>query len=404
MAKYFCFLFLITAYSFHAQTNTRTTWYDPEKKREEYRYYIQNGDTIKEGKYTIYHPNGKAWQSGNFRNNQLDSIWTDHYPEGGIKQELPYSNGKLNGISRIYYPEGGLYQSITYKNDLPNGKLTVYYEDGATMEISYYINGKINGESLAYYNSGSIWYKRNFNDGVEIGLGYYYYDNGNIMEMSRKYNGLPDSLYILYYKDNANVIKNKCYYKQGKLNGPFMGYYPDGSLMNTSLYVNDSVVGTYTEYYPQKQDISPIKPMILEEGKYKNGKKDGIWNTYYKDGSLYVTGRYEHGKKEGEWKVFFENGATKQTSFYTNNIEDGEFVQYHPDGKTIKMKGKIIQGRREGKFYSYFPEGKINSEVEYKEGRRTGIARMYDQNGGVIKERNYDIEPEIENTEEANEN
>ena len=50
-----------------------TTFYDAEKKIVKENYYaIRVGDSIvKDGKYTIWHPNGKLWQDGMYNHNKL---------------------------------------------------------------------------------------------------------------------------------------------------------------------------------------------------------------------------------------------------------------------------------------------------------------------------------------------
>ena len=40
---------------------------------------------------------------------------------------------------------------------------------------------------------------------------------------------------------------------------------------------------------------------ILEEGDYKDGKRDGLFKQYYKDGFLEREGLYKNGIRVGKW-------------------------------------------------------------------------------------------------------
>ena len=46
---------------------------------------------------------------------------------------------------------------------------------------------------------------------------------------------------------------------------------------------------------------------ISNEG-YKNGKREGLWESYYRNGQLHTKGQYRKGKREGEWEFYYRNG------------------------------------------------------------------------------------------------
>ena len=61
----------------------------------------------------------------------------------------------------------------------------------------------------------------------------------------------------------------------------------------------------------------------LENGSFKKGKKNGLWEKYYKNGQLWVKGNYKDGIKDGLWEFFNKDGSLKKTETY----EDGELVK-----------------------------------------------------------------------------
>ena len=46
---------------------------------------------------------------------------------------------------------------------------------------------------------------------------------------------------------------------------------------------------------------------ISNEG-YKNGKREGLWESYYRNGQLHTKGHYRKGKREGKWEFYYRNG------------------------------------------------------------------------------------------------
>ncbi len=63
-----------------------------------------------------------------------------------------------------------------------------------------------------------------------------------------------------------------------------------------------------------------------------------------------------------------------------NSAEIIDVVEYHPNG-AVKLRGKSQDGKRLGKWESFYPSGYRWSEVEYRSGLREGDAISYYDNG-----------------------
>ena len=66
---------------------------------------------------------------------------------------------------------------------------------------------------------------------------------------------------------------------------------------------------------------------------YKNGKREGLWESYYRNGQLHTKGFYRKGKREGEWEFYFRNGQLECKGTYKNGNEDGVFEFYYSKGQ-----------------------------------------------------------------------
>ena len=89
--------------------------------------------------------------------------------------------------------------------------------------------------------------------------------------------------------------------------------------------------------YFKKFTTTPFTGEIegLDQGKFKDGKKEGSWEYYFENGQLWKKGNYKNGKKEGLWVRHLSNGQLISKGAYKNNKEDGEWVSYTIDGEVF---------------------------------------------------------------------
>jgi len=126
---------------------------------------------------------------------------------------------------------------------------------------------------------------------------------------------------------------------------------------------------------------------------------DGLWyhnNDLITDGNIFemfgdeklVSGKILNGKKEGHWNYYNKNGKLNNIQLY----EDGKssefmiFHQYHEDGSP-KLRMTLRDKIPWGKYNLFYPNGQILCEgnwlgVEMKE---VGMKTTYHEDGTVIE-------------------
>jgi membrane associated rhomboid family serine protease/antitoxin component YwqK of YwqJK toxin-antitoxin module len=119
-------------------------------------------------------------------------------------------------------------------------------------------------------------------------------------------------------------------------------------------------------------------------GQYTNDLRNGIF-IYYSDHSTYSSaGRYAKENAVGKWKNFHWNGKPESEVFhgpdyFLNYAWDslgvvqvsggnGEYKKYYSDG-TLREKGNYVQGKREGFWFGYHPDGKPYYKELYEHNR-----------------------------------
>lgn len=83
--------------------------------------------------------------------------------------------------------------------------------------------------------------------------------------------------------------------------------------------------------------------IVLIEGKFNNGEKDGLWITKSKNGNVIRKFIYKNGVIDGKVEVYYSSGAPKLAGEFKNGKKEGSWVYYNEKGKIIKA-GKFENG------------------------------------------------------------
>lgn len=73
-------------------------------------------------------------------------------------------------------------------------------------------------------------------------------------------------------------------------------------------------------------------------GEYKNGKRTGLWTSWFATGEIQSEVNYESDLENGEYKVFYANGNLKIKGFYNKGKASGVWLFYAEDGTQTNTK------------------------------------------------------------------
>jgi uncharacterized protein len=126
---------------------------------------------------------------------------------------------------------------------------------------------------------------------------------------------------------------------------------------------------------------------LSSEGIIKNGKPDGFWKSYYVTGVIKSEGKRTNFQLDSIWIFFDQTGDTTEKINYLFGKRNGWNYKYKKDlsyGLYIWSKELFAGDKKEGKGYMYFPDGKIQQIINYKNGKKDGLSKEFDKNGNVI--------------------
>src|SRR5690606_30661239 len=160
-------------------------------------------------------------------------------------------------------------------------------------------------------------------------------------------------------------------------------YYDIKGEREINVYDNGNIVEKYT--------------LVKLGGKWL---RQGIFNTYYKNGKIKEKGIYNNGVKNFEWTTFYNNGKIKSKINYKSDALNGNYLTYYANGN-IDTSMEFSNGLKVGKFYKYdalnniITQGQFVNNYEdslwiYKNDLGVMFKKIFYSSGNIISEDYYD--------------
>jgi antitoxin component YwqK of YwqJK toxin-antitoxin module len=138
---------------------------------------------------------------------------------------------------------------------------------------------------------------------------------------------------------------------------------------------------------PEKKGYAPESK--IEEGRYKDSQKTGVWIEYYPNGNKKSELTFVNNRPNGHAIMYNENGTKAEEGTWVGTRWTGEYHLYYEDGTERQAFNYNQLGQRDGKQVYKHPNGKTAIEVDMKNGKESGWKKEYDENGNLIRETYY---------------
>ncbi|MBA3971590.1 MAG: hypothetical protein H0X46_05500 [Bacteroidetes bacterium] len=116
--------------------------------------------------------------------------------------------------------------------------------------------------------------------------------------------------------------------------------------------------------------------------------QNGWWQEFRNDSTYVYRGQYSNGKKEGYWIYFYPNGKIQKQGDFINGNMTSWWQEYNEQGNLI-YEGQYSNGIKYGYSKSY-KNGILQSEGKYISGRQRGTWKYYDELGKMMKIQEHD--------------
>src|SRR5450631_2765601 len=145
----------------------------------------------------------------------------------------------------------------------------------------------------------------------------------------------------------ALLLLSGCKTKIVSLNGgsEIREYYPNGELKSIEV-ISNGFDSTFTSYYKGK------KTSVVS---FHKGGVTGTSSLFYSNGQKNFDQPYDSlGRRDGRFYLWYENGKEKQVGKYEQDNMVGEWRDFYPDGQLQEIENYVIN-KKYGRWL-YFKE------------------------------------------------
>lgn len=158
--------------------------------------------------------------------------------------------------------------------------------------------------------------------------------------------------------------------------------YKENEVFNCILNCYDK--GEDYVYLNESELINRLNPWTYDL--YKPDKNGVFTERLMNNHSIRWT--FENNQKHGKWKALLPNGTVEEEGFYKNGKPDGEYFKYGGEGH-IRYTGNYIQGRRTGRWKYYNNDGIIQLEGDFYYDKEVGGWLFYNSKGELERTEDY---------------
>jgi antitoxin component YwqK of YwqJK toxin-antitoxin module len=102
----------------------------------------------------------------------------------------------------------------------------------------------------------------------------------------------------------------------------------------------------------------------------------------------------------GKWKEFNKHAVLIADGFYLNGKKHGTWREYYDETGAVTIEETYQHGIQHGPYTSFYPNGQVCSEGQFRNGLREGIFKIYDEHGNNIRNLLFINDIQIENSNE----
>lgn len=232
-----------------------------------------------------------------------------------------------------------------------SGHRIFYHDNGTKLSEGNFKNSRLDGEWIYWREDGTKELVCNYKNDVSHGLWQWYDESENLLISESYYNGLKHGIWISFHKNG--IISDSVRYHFDRKHGEWRSYFDNSKLAEVGQYKLDLQDSKWTFYNEQG--------ILTSQGNIKNNEPVGIWKYYFENGEIFKIVSYQADNKI----LYLELNNEKGESLVKNG--SGIYEDYDEDD-FLKIRGEVLGDLPVGVWKEYFPDGKINKEIEYRNG------------------------------------
>ena len=265
----------------------------------------------------------------------------------------------------------------------PKTEITQYFNKKGELYMISSLTSETDKELYALYRkydkNGNLFIYTYAINGKNTDKGYY--SDGKLayileLKILKGQAPIPNGKYIEYYKNGQ--IKVQGNHKEGKRDGEFRVFLRNGKSAGSIFYKNGKIIKS-TLVNSMKDNASFS---ILTDINYNLNSHEIITDEFPNKLLKQYFIFNKNGLLDGESRQYYEEGDIKSISPFKNNVADGVFISYYQNGN-IKEEHIYKNGNKEGEAIFYYENGKLEEKYFMKNGKLDGEAINYFEDGKI---------------------
>ncbi|MEZ4859337.1 MAG: toxin-antitoxin system YwqK family antitoxin [Flavobacteriaceae bacterium] len=115
----------------------------------------------------------------------------------------------------------------------------------------------------------------------------------------------------------------------------------------------------------------------------------GIISEHYANGSPSLWKTLIQGKAEGLWLEWYPNGNLRYRAYWKNGLGNGRWEYFHPNGR-LRSESFYIDDIAQGFYRDYYENGQLQNDATYLNGKKEGVETSYDIDGVLLSRKRYE--------------
>ena len=265
----------------------------------------------------------------------------------------------------------------------PKTEITQYFNKKGELYMISSLTSETDKELYALYRkydkNGNLFIYTYAIDGKNTDKGYY--SDGKLayileLKILKGQAPIPNGKYIEYYKNGQ--IKVQGNHKEGKRDGEFRAFLRNGKSAGSIFYKNGKIIKS-TLVNSMKDNASFS---IITDINYNLNSHEIITDEFPNELLKQYFIFNKNGLLDGESREYYEEGDIKSISSFKNNVANGLFISYYQNGN-IKDKQNYKNGNGEGEGLFYYENGQLEEKYFMKNGKLDGEAINYFEDGKI---------------------
>ena len=258
----------------------------------------------KNGKWTLYYPDGQKWYEGDYRDGKKHDLWVWYHrsqpdaasesTEPTIRKKIFYRDGIMDGLWELYAKSTGKAMvKGAYKNNLKSGEWTYYYRTGNKSITGHFDEGEKSDHWQWFDQRGNQIATGLYADGVEKSGTFLRFGKNEYIAFESQYENGKMHGYSTEYHQGEKTVKKRTPYREGLIEGKLERFSKSGELLIIEEFAKGKKHGKTSLFW------SSTHPLNIEE--YRDGKRHGKTTWYEVDGQKTMEGYYKDDKRDGQW-------------------------------------------------------------------------------------------------------